>query len=351
MAVQRGAWINERVQLTGRLGRGAFGEVWLAHHTGLGAEVAVKLISSSPRSEIDDAFLRFRREAEVAARIHSPYVVRTFDHGLMHDGTPYIIMERLIGRTLGEELRAAGPLGLDQVLEIARQVGSVLDEAHAAGVVHRDIKPQNIFLLAGVEETFVKVLDWGSAKRRTALAAEVTDPSLVLGSPAYFSRDVLLDPRRVDGRTDLWALTVTLYKCLTGALPYRGAELGDMCAAILDGEVVPPRRHRPELPQAIDAWFIAALHHDPGRRPPSGAELVSSLGRAAQSRARRHARRRRQATWALAACVPLLATFLVFAVVALARTTDRTRADGLSAGLAQRAAQTRSTREAPPVPP
>ena len=322
MPIQSGAFINQRVRLVRWLGRGAFGEVWLGHHTGLGAEVAVKLILESARVSRRDALMRFRREAEVAARIHSPYVVRTYDHGFMHDGTPYIVMERLVGCTLDQRIAARGPFTLDEAIAIARQVGAVLDEAHAAGVVHRDVKPQNIFLLDGVEQTFVKVLDWGSAKRPTCVGDEHTNPRLVLGSPAYFSREVLTDPGRVDARTDLWALSMTLYKCLTGTLPYRGRELGDVCDGILEGDLVPPRAHRPELPAAIDSWFAAAFHHDPGRRPATGLELGRSLERAARSSARGRARRRRQLLLSLAAGMPVTALVLAVLLVAMAPRAD-----------------------------
>ncbi len=280
-------WVDDKVRLVRVLGRGSMGEVWVGFHRSLKTEVAVKLILDA-NADVDAA-MRFTREARAAAKINDPHVVRIFDHGSTAEGVPYIVMELLDGVTLQQRL-TMGRLSIQQTLRIAEQVGRALDAAHRAGVIHRDVKPQNVFLLSGGDGLYAKLVDFGSALLRIPGARRETRPNLVVGSPAYMSRDVLLDPEAVDPQLDLWGLSATLYKCLTGSLPFMGKNVATVCAAIIDGRLRRPSRLREGLSPLFDAWFAKAFHIDPERRPQSGTELARTFREvveATQPRSRR----------------------------------------------------------------
>ncbi len=276
--------VNDKLRLIDRLGIGSMGEVWLAYHSTLRTEVAVKFISEETSEAWAIAAERFSLEASAAARIRSPHVVQAFDHGTMADGTPFIVMELLEGDGLGDLLKGCQTLSLDKVATILSQVGKALDAAHGLGIIHRDIKPDNIFLTQSQGEMFVKVLDFGAAKE-TYMSDEArrTAPGMLLGSPGYLSGDQLLDPDQVSYRFDLWALGVVIYKSLTGRLPFGpvGADVSQICAAIVEGNFQPPSQLRPELPPACDDWFVSVFHADPKKRPASCAEMTASFVKAA----------------------------------------------------------------------
>jgi serine/threonine-protein kinase len=311
MQASPGEWINDRVRLVELLGCGSMGDVWLGEHVGLGIEVAVKLIAE--HNSDDDRLARFHREATAAQRIDSPCVVRIFEHGSTPDGTPYIVMERLRGESLDATIERRGALAPEAVARIARQVGAALDAAHACGVIHRDIKPQNIFVVDD-DTMALKVVDFGSAKLRAT--ERQTRPDMVVGSPAYLSRDVLIDPDDVDRFVDLWGLSATLYKCVSGKLPFDGRSVFDVCSAVIDGRLRRLSRACPGLPPELDAWFARAFDFDKRRRPESGAALAQSfasvvhrprhtpLDMATSVTAR--VSERRHAWWAAAAALPFV---------------------------------------------
>lgn len=266
------------------------GVVWIAEHAGLGTRVAVKFIAPE-RAEGDPSLVdRFRREASVAARLSSPHVVRIFDHGTMDDGTSYIVMELLRGRTLGELLRAEGRLGLPTVTAVVSQVAGALGAAHADGIVHRDVKPDNIFLLDSEYDVFVKLLDFGVAKdsRHTdgpgslpeAGATAHTVTGALLGTPYYMAPEQLVDGHS-DAGTDSWALAVVAYHALTGHRPFVGDSAAEIAQAI---HARPPQlasEHVEGLPLAVDAWFARALSVTPADRFGSAIELSRALQAAA----------------------------------------------------------------------
>jgi len=279
MDFEPGMPVTDKVRLVRPLGKGAMGEVWVGYHATLKTEVAVKLISESTRSELDNADHRFSVEAAAAARLNSPHVVRFFDHGFTKDRTPYIVMELLKGQSLHEYVEERGPLTVAETAELLRQVASALDEAHACGIVHRDIKPQNIFVIEA-PGLFVKVLDFGSAKQLMSPVddgSHQTEPGLLLGSPAYLSRDLLLDSDCIDWRVDLWALGVTTFKCLTGLRPFQGDDLMDTCLAIIEGKHLAPSEIRDDLPRGIDAWFAQAFCAEPHMRPATASEMARTF--------------------------------------------------------------------------
>jgi serine/threonine-protein kinase len=215
--VVAGQMLTEQLRLVRRLGEGAMGEVWVASHQSLDAEVAVKLLRL--RDHDPEAEARLALEARAVARLGSPYVVQVFDTGATAGGELYIVMELLRGEDLDQRLSRLGPLSLGDAATLMTQLGSALARAHEIGLVHRDIKPANLFLVDTGGALHLKVLDFGVAKHGWADDLAMTASGVLVGTPHYMSPEQLLDPRRVDHRADLWAAAVVAYTVLTGRLP------------------------------------------------------------------------------------------------------------------------------------
>lgn len=271
--------VSRELVLLRRLGEGAMGEVWAAHHEGIRREVAVKFILTDAVKAVPHAGKRFLREAVNAARIRSPYVAQTFEYAFTPDGTPYIAMELLDGESIHDRIKRQGPLSVHETSVVLRHIGSALDIAHGLGIIHRDIKPQNVFLNLDTRgRLHAKVLDFGNSKSLIApVVSDVSSPGMLAGSPAYVSRDLLLDPDDLDHRADLWALGVTAFKCLTGDLPFRGAALMETVQRIIDGELRAATSLRPELGPQCDAWFERVFAEESALRPQTGAEMAASF--------------------------------------------------------------------------
>ncbi len=267
--------VTPTVRLVRPLAEGGMGKVWMAEHTALGTEVVVKFLSKD-FAENTDALARFKREAAVSASVKSPHVVQVLDYGVLAGGPPFIVMEHLEGRDLGEHLEAFGPMTAPDVAALVAQIAKGLGKAHQAGIVHRDIKPSNIFLCDGDGgEIFVKVLDFGVAKR-TQRADDKTTTGMVIGTPHYMSPEQILADREIDPRSDLWSLGVVAFQALTGKLPFDGATVGAITLAIHHSS---PRvtAHRPDLPAAIDTWFSTICARDPDARYATAREAAQAL--------------------------------------------------------------------------
>jgi eukaryotic-like serine/threonine-protein kinase len=275
--LRAGIQVTDNVTLVEEIGGGAMGSVWLGEHKTLETHVAVKFIAEEIVKSRTDALDRFRREATAAAKIKSPHVVTMFDHGVMDDGTPYIVMELLEGESLQERIER-GPLSLDDTATIVSQTSRALAAAHALGVIHRDIKPHNVFLVEMHGELFVKVLDFGIAKTLD-VSEELTEPGTIVGTPHYVCRDLIMGGlyRDVDAHVDMWSLAVVAYKCLTGVLPFEGTSLNQICGALAAGKFARPSQHRPELSAEVDAWFTRALHPDKDERFAHVEALAASF--------------------------------------------------------------------------
>ncbi|WP_437668758.1 protein kinase domain-containing protein [Sorangium sp. So ce131] len=274
-----GQQVTSTLKLSRQLGKGAMGSVWVADHLALGTQVAVKFMS--PAYAEQGGFVeRFRREAMAAAQIKSPHVAQVFDHGVTPDGAPYIVMELLEGEDLKRRIERLGVLAPTEVALIVGQTAKALGRAHQLGIVHRDIKPDNIFLLDVEGEPFVKVVDFGVAKRVQGGAAGelgMTSTGSVLGTPLYMSPEQLLSAKHVDYRADLWGLAVVAYHALTGQVPFRGETLGALSVVLHTGIFTPPSAVRPELSPAIDAWMKKALQLDPAARFSSARQMAEAL--------------------------------------------------------------------------
>jgi formylglycine-generating enzyme required for sulfatase activity/tRNA A-37 threonylcarbamoyl transferase component Bud32 len=279
MELKPGTRVTDKVVLVRPLSKGAMGAVWVATHETLDTEVAVKFIIEEFYSRRADALERFKREATAAARIKSPHVVQMLDHGVTQDGTPYIVMELMEGESLADRIKREGPLTPKEAAQVVTHVCRALTAAHKLGVIHRDIKPQNIFITEIHGELFAKVLDFGIAKHTDRRSGEeLTEPGTLVGTPEYLSRDLIAKKgAQADDQLDLWAVAVVAYKCLTGEIPFSGETLALVLAALAIGEFAPPSQHRPELHPRYDRWFKRAFHERVERRFASAEDLAMSF--------------------------------------------------------------------------
>ena len=276
-----GKQITKAVVLLEPLSSGGMGAVWLADHQGLKTRVVVKFMLGGLDTS-ESARTRFSREAAAAAQVKSPHVVQMLDHGVSDDGVPFIVMEHLEGHDLGDEIEKNGALDPAKVVGVVTQVAKALSKVHAAGLLHRDIKPDNIFLCAGEEDLFVKLLDFGIAK---SSAVDQGDGSLdgetktgqIVGTPYYMSPEQVTAQKVIDHRSDLWALGVVAYEALTGQRPYDGPSFGALAVKIATGTPPKPSEANPALPPAVDLWFAKACARNAADRFSSAKEMAEAF--------------------------------------------------------------------------
>jgi eukaryotic-like serine/threonine-protein kinase len=274
-----GVELSASVRLVEKLGEGGMGSVWTAQHLTLRTQVAVKFLAAHMAQDAAAA-ARFQREATAAARIKSPHVVQIFDHGMSADFGPYIVMELLEGSTLSSFVERHGRLTPAYTAQVMTQLCRALGKAHVQGTVHRDIKPDNVFLIDADHEVFVKVLDFGIAKS-THDSLSVTSTGAMMGTPHYMSPEQMLSTKHVDLRADLWASTVLAYHCLTGGVPFDGETFGAVAIAVTKGEFPLPHVQYGVGSPALDAWFARALARDVNARFQTADELADTFAQAA----------------------------------------------------------------------
>jgi eukaryotic-like serine/threonine-protein kinase len=276
-----GKQITKAVSLLEPLSSGGMGAVWLADHQGLQTRVVVKFMLGGLDSS-DTARTRFSREAAAAAQVKSPHVVQMLDHGVSDDGVPFIVMEHLEGHDLGDEIEQHGALDPAKVVVIVTQVAKALSKVHAAGLLHRDIKPDNIFLCAGEEDIFVKLLDFGIAKSSTVDPSEgpldaETKTGQIVGTPFYMSPEQVTAQKVIDHRSDLWALGVVAFEALTGQRPYDGPSFGALAVKIATGSPPLVSEANPSSPPAVDRWFEKACARNAADRFSSAKEMADAF--------------------------------------------------------------------------
>jgi tetratricopeptide (TPR) repeat protein len=262
----------DRFRIEREAGRGGMGAVYLAHDLVRDERVALKVLLSEAEG-ID----RFVRESQTLASLGHPGIVRYIDHGRAPFGPAWLAMEWLEGESLSERLRR-GPIGVEEAVRIARDAAEALGAAHAAGVVHRDIKPGNIFLArAGEGAPRVKVLDFGIARASKADLRSLTTTGTVLGTPYYMAPEQARSLRGIDARADVWSLGAVLYEMLGQRRPFEHESVVAVLAAVLLEEPPPLRELCPEAGESLTELVTRCLTKDPDGRPAHGAELVTLL--------------------------------------------------------------------------
>ncbi len=264
--------VDTRYRTIKPLGSGGMADVYLAHDEVLDRDVALKVLSQR-YAEDDGSVERFRREAKSAASLSHPNIIYTYDQGETDDGTYYIVMEYLPGGTLKERILRKGPLPPQTAVAVAIQIAEALEEAHRYGVIHRDIKPQNILI---TDSGDVKVADFGIA--RAASSGTVTETGWIMGSAHYISPEQAMG-EPVSPRSDLYSLGIVLYEMLTGTLPYDAENPIGIAIKHVDGPLRPPREVDPSIPEGINAVTVQLLAKDPKDRYQNAADLLEDLYR------------------------------------------------------------------------
>ena len=273
-----GRVIQERYLIEELIGSGGMGSVYRGSHQLLGRRVALKFLA--PKLAQDESSrTRFLREARAVNRVQHEHIIDVSDVGETEDSLVYMVMEHLLGRTLADDI-ATGPLSLSRCCHIGRQLSLALARAHELDVVHRDVKPNNVFLLhKGVDADFVKLLDFGLARAKDDVS--ITKSNLLFGTPEYMAPEQA-SGATVGAKADLYAFGCLLFEMVTGRLPFEGAPTGLIYKHVY--EIPPrPRSLREELPEALEALILRLLHKDPQRRPASAYEVADELTRCATS--------------------------------------------------------------------
>ena len=270
--------VDGRYRVLKRLGTGGMAEVWCAEDEVLGRNVALKLLGS--RYAEDPEFReRFRREARAAAGLTHPNIVGIFDRAEW-DGTPYIAMELVDGRTLKELVNQRGPMPVDVAVDLTEQLLKALGYAHRRGLVHRDVKPQNVIIDG---EGQAKVADFGIAR---AVNSDMTETGAIVGTVQYLSPEQA-HGQPVDQRSDLYSAGVVLYELLTGQVPFDGEAPVSIALKHVSESPAPPSQLRPGLPPAIESVVLRALEKDPAFRYQSADEFITALENARRAPTRR----------------------------------------------------------------
>jgi hypothetical protein len=273
-------------RLVERLGRGGMGEVWRAQHRRLARPAAIKLIRPEVLGAQDPAsrevlLQRFEREAQATALMRSAHTLELYDFGVADDGTFYHVMELLDGFDLSALVRRFGPVPPERAVHFLRQICDSLGEAHEAGLIHRDVKPANIYVCRyGREVDFIKVLDFGLVKQQSPERQEqdLTADQVAGGTPAYMSPEQALGEGPVDARSDLYAVGCVAYWLLTGTSVFEGRSAMETIVMHVHSPPEPPsRRSAAPIPEALEGIVLACLSKDPARRPQTAEALASWL--------------------------------------------------------------------------
>ncbi len=266
-----------------RLNEGGMGAVYRGTHVLMDKTVAVKVLRSALAAD-EKIVARFSREARAASRISHPHALSVTDFGESEDGVVFLVMEYIDGKTLKEIIREAGPMPLPRVVEIIRQVGGALDAAHEQGVVHRDLKSENIMLLNSAGPDYAKVLDFGIAKITEPSGTYdpgLTAPDLVIGTPQYMSPEQCSQASEIDARSDLYSLGVIIYEMLVGHVPFTGKSSTAIMMKHMQEEAPSVLQERPDVPAAVGRVVQRALAKLPDNRYQHVGDLVDDLTLAA----------------------------------------------------------------------
>jgi len=269
-------------KVTAQLGEGGMGIVYLAEHPAIGRKAAIKVLH--PKLAADpEVVSRFFHEARASNAIRHPNIVEAYDYGTRPDGAPYIIMEYLEGESLSARLKRLGRLPLRAALEFGHQAAGALAAAHDKAVVHRDLKPDNLFVTAdprvpGAEQ--IKILDFGIAKLAASVENEIshkTRTGVLLGTPLYMSPEQCLGVKDVDHRTDIYSLGCILHEMLSGTPPFNSEGFGALVNMHINEPPVRVSKHRPDVPAAVDRLILRMLAKKADERFPTMSAVQQAI--------------------------------------------------------------------------
>src|SRR3989442_721962 len=280
-----GQTLAEKYLVEKLIKRGGMGAVYRGKHVLMDKPVAIKVLR--PSLAVDDAVVaRFSREAKAASRISHPHAVNVTDFGEAENGVVFLVMEYLDGRTLKEIIKSEGPMPLARVVEIVRQVAGALDAAHGQGVVHRDLKSDNIMLSQTTGADWAKVLDFGIAKIQLPESfadADITAPNLVVGTPQYMSPEQCSQAGSIDARSDIYSLGVIVFEMLSGQVPFTGESPTVIMMKQVQDRPPSILATRADLPAGIDQAIAKALAKQPLDRFQTVGEFSAALARALET--------------------------------------------------------------------
>jgi len=266
------------------ISEGGMGSVYRGTHVLMDKKVAIKVLRSSLAAD-DTIVARFSREAKAASRIAHPHALSVTDFGESENGIVFLVMEYLDGETLKNVIRKEGPMPLNRVVEIMRQVGGALDAAHAEQVIHRDLKSDNIMLMEANGGDWAKVLDFGIAKIQERVGGYdpgITAPNLIIGTPQYMSPEQCSQSSELDSRSDIYSLGVILYEMLIGHVPFTGESPTAIMMKHLQEKPPSVLEEREDIPASVGAVVARTLAKNPDHRYQSAGELVDALTKAAE---------------------------------------------------------------------
>jgi len=271
-----GRTLSDRYELIRRVGEGAMGSVYLARHTFMHREVAVKVLHPQLLTNAE-VVERFQREAQASAHINHPNVCAATDFGRFDDAF-FLVMEWLDGRAL-DDILAEEDMGIDKALHIAIQIADALDRAHELGIVHRDLKPANIMIVSREEDPcFVKVTDFGVARVRLSVdSTKLTQAGMTYGTPSYMAPEQAAG-EEIDQRADIYALGVVLFELVTGRVPFTGGSVAQVLAAhVTEAPPRPSSVAHQEIPTALENLILSCLAKSPDGRPQTAKEMQAAL--------------------------------------------------------------------------
>lgn len=273
-----GKTLEGRYRIDGIIGRGGMGRVYRGTRVATGGAVAIKVIRAELASNLS-AVKRFHREARSASMLSHPHTIRIFDFGQAESGELYMAMEYLSGRLLGSVIRSAGAMGTAETVKIAGEIAQSLAEAHAAGLAHRDLKPDNVMLVEAVgKRDFVKVLDFGIAKVLSTDSSDsvVTGTGAIVGTPHYMAPELATGERNITTAVDIYAFGVILFEMLSGRRPF---EAETPLAVLLKhvSDPVPPLPAETIVPEELRGLLVRMLAKAPADRP-TAEEVLATLG-------------------------------------------------------------------------
>ncbi|MEO7970095.1 MAG: protein kinase [bacterium] len=274
-----GQTLAGKYRIDERLSEGGMGTVYKGTHVLMDKTVAVKVLRPSLAAD-EKIVARFSREARAASRISHPHALSVTDFGEDENGIVFLVMEFIDGQTLKDIIREQGPMPLTRVVEIIKQVGGALDAAHAEGVVHRDLKSDNIMLLNTMNADYAQVLDFGIAKikeREGEYDPGLTAPDLVIGTPQYMSPEQCSQAPDIDARSDIYSLGVIIYEMLVGHVPFTGGSPTEIMLKQMQQPAPSINNERSDLPPAVAQVVARALEKVPHDRYDSAAALIDDL--------------------------------------------------------------------------